>query len=74
MNLEEKTKYANETILAHITYAHTPEYLVAKSLQRKGITESDFFNMRFKLNISNAKLITISNHLRDLWRNPNDGT
>ena len=74
MNLEEKIEYANKTILTHITYAHTPEFLVAKSLRGKGITETDFFNMRFKLNITNAKLIVISNHLRDLWRNPNDRT
>jgi hypothetical protein len=68
MNLKEKTNYANEKIQKLILDILTGEQLVAIALHSEGITETDFFNMRLELPISNATLIKIANHLRDLWR------
>lgn len=64
-------KHTLEEINTHITYAYSPEYLVAKSLHKQGITEADFFNMRDKLNVDYPTIVKIANCLRDLWRKEN---
>jgi hypothetical protein len=66
--VDKNVKFTQGLIAAHITYAYSPEQIVAIELYRKGITEADFFNMRHKLGIDEPTLIRIANHLRDTWR------